>query len=137
MFYNFSTEKACQKFITNPDRYVGLILPSSLPKKVSQSEVKSTFPLQFELKGYCPVTFQEGPSGYYILWLVIIARFSSIVDGVLEFCAEYEGKLYSTKNEAQLEKFMKYVFGKANSNPLDSLGSTIISFYQLSFHQKY
>jgi adenylate/nucleoside-diphosphate kinase len=54
-----------QRFAEHPEKYVsGGILPRILPKPVTREEVKSRFPQSLELKGYCPVTFANGPAGY-------------------------------------------------------------------------
>jgi hypothetical protein len=54
-------------FLKNPQKYVdGEDLPAALPKKLTTYELKASFPTPIELRGYCPVSFKEGPPGYVL-----------------------------------------------------------------------
>ena len=53
-------------FLSEPEKYVPPLAPrrlpeeSMLPKRITGAQAKAMFPLQVELKGYCPVTFLDG-----------------------------------------------------------------------------
>lgn len=59
-----------QEFLSSPDQFVPpgcphmLPQPHLLPKKLTEVEVKNRFPQHPELKGFCPVTYQEGKQRY-------------------------------------------------------------------------
>ena len=57
-------EEDLELFLANPDSFVlpetAAPLPSLLPKRKSQSEVKSLFPKQFEINGFCSVCYVFG-----------------------------------------------------------------------------
>lgn len=59
-------EKELKLFLLNPDTYInsGVQLPTDLPCRRSQIEVKEMFPRQFEIQGFCPVTYIEGNKRY-------------------------------------------------------------------------
>lgn len=61
--YCLCTERHKDIFLSDPEKYIKGKLPASLPERRSKEEIKALFPMQLELRGYCPVTFQEGPSG--------------------------------------------------------------------------
>lgn len=53
-------------FLSNPDSFIPpkapyhLPPPTDLPKKKSHIDVKSLFPKQFEVNGFCPVCYVNG-----------------------------------------------------------------------------
>lgn len=97
LYYRMSGESCLQNFLKNADRYIfGKELPPDLPVRRNSSDLKSLFPKQLELLGYCPVTFYEGPPG-----------FSSIIPGDPALLVEYDMKIYSFASGVNLEKFMK------------------------------
>jgi len=57
-------EEDLKLFLDNPASFIlpgaNISLPSILPKKKSQSEVKALFPKQFEMNGFCSVCYVEG-----------------------------------------------------------------------------
>lgn len=67
-----------------------------MPYPVTKQEVKDLFPKRLELKGFCPVSFAEGPPG-----------FASIIPGDLDYTILYDDKLYSMANEKQRDIFKK------------------------------
>eukprot|EP00842_Homolaphlyctis_polyrhiza_P006388 jgi/Hompol1/6750/HPOL_001194-RA len=97
-FYCMCGAKELELFLQDPAKYTlsDKQLPTDLPVRRSRDQIKAAFPKQLELKGYCPVTFKEGPPG-----------FSSIVLGTEECVVEYKEKLYAMQNQDQLEKFMR------------------------------
>lgn len=55
-------------FIKSPEHFVrGKDLPASLPVRRTSDQLKIMFPIQVELRGYCPVTLKEGKPGLVIL----------------------------------------------------------------------
>ncbi|KAI8894618.1 hypothetical protein BC833DRAFT_604251 [Globomyces pollinis-pini] len=95
-FYSLVDEKALNAFLEDPNLYANAQLPAQLPKRKTKDEVKALFPKQLDLKGYCPVTFAEGPEG-----------FKSIIPGSQDCIVEYGTQLFAIANEDQLAKFMK------------------------------
>ena len=65
-YYRTAGEKELQAFLNSPDKYAGptacghLPPPEGLPKRKSELEVKSMFPLKYEIQGFCPVTYMDG-----------------------------------------------------------------------------
>lgn len=55
-----------EAFLSAPDKFVLPGAPRALPpvellpQKRSHADVKALFPKQFELQGYCPVTYVDG-----------------------------------------------------------------------------
>ncbi|KAL2914320.1 hypothetical protein HK105_206092 [Polyrhizophydium stewartii] len=97
IFYCLCGPGELDAFLANPTAYTnGKDLPASLPEYRPKSDIKSLFPKQLELRGYCPVTFHEGPPG-----------FSSIVLGSDECIVEYAGRIYAMRDAAQMDKFMR------------------------------
>ncbi|KAL5034512.1 hypothetical protein BDV3_004075 [Batrachochytrium dendrobatidis] len=97
LIYCFAGSSELQSFMDNPDKYAqSAHLLEHLPIHRSRFEVKAMFPKQLELKGYCPVTFSLGKSG-----------FSSILIGSNECVVEYIGKLYAMHSKVEMDKFMR------------------------------
>ncbi|EDV21496.1 uncharacterized protein TRIADDRAFT_30390 [Trichoplax adhaerens] len=101
-YYKMADEETLQEFLNNTEQFlapqspVNLPLPHLLPIKRTPAEVKAKFPMEIELKGYCPVTYLEGHQ-----------RYESIIPGKTELLAEFDGKIYSFESEDKLEKFMR------------------------------
>ncbi|KAJ3273051.1 adenylate kinase [Terramyces sp. JEL0728] len=62
-FHSMYSKEALHLFLKEPELYLATALPQALPKRRSKEELKTLFPKQIQLKGYCPVTFKEGPPG--------------------------------------------------------------------------
>ncbi|KAJ3024107.1 adenylate kinase [Thoreauomyces humboldtii] len=97
-YYRTAGAAELQAFRADPARYVehGRALPEALPVQRSERDLKAMFPKGLELRGYCPVTFAEGPKG-----------FQSIVPGSHDYIAEYAGKLYAMESLKNLQSFMR------------------------------
>ncbi|KAJ3312582.1 adenylate kinase [Boothiomyces sp. JEL0838] len=102
-FYSMYSNDALQQFLEEPEKYLAKSLPSALPARRSKDELKLLFPKQIQLKGYCPVTFKEGPPG-----------FNSIIPGSQEYVVEYDDNLYNMANLEKMEKFMRTPWEYAN-----------------------
>lgn len=69
-YYKMETSKELEMFLENPTAYVpplaprALPPPDMLPKRRTASEMKTRFPCQIELQGYCPVTYLDGKKRY-------------------------------------------------------------------------
>ena len=65
-YYKMASRVELELFLADPARYVPPLAPRKLPdlellpKRRTAAEVKTMFPKQIELKGYCPVTYLDG-----------------------------------------------------------------------------
>lgn len=108
-YYKMSGPKELQLFLDTPKDFVSpnaprkLPPPHMLPKKLTAIEVKKQFPKPVELQGYCPVTFFDGKE-----------RYEAIIQGSIDYAAEYMSKIYYMTNLVTLDKFMRKpdIFGK-------------------------
>ena len=63
-YYKMANQKALDKFLSDPEKYVPPLAPNKLPtpellpKRHEPKEVKAS--QEIELLGYCPVTFLDG-----------------------------------------------------------------------------
>lgn len=90
------------KFLKTPEAYVPPLAPNPLPapdmipKRLTLSELKSRFPKCAELKGYCPVTYQDGNQ-----------RYEALKPGNIQYAVEYRDRIYIFESEEKLQKFMR------------------------------
>ena len=100
-YYLFAGEKRVSEFLRDPDRFLTqdsvALLPAERPRKLTRSQVKSKFPQEVEFRGYCPVSYVD--SGQ---------RYEGILDGDLQYAAEYKNKLYAMESDSKREIFMRY-----------------------------
>lgn len=65
-YYRFASKAELNIFLKDPDRFVSPDAQQLLPAKearpisLSDVEVKSGFPTQMELQGFCPVNYKDG-----------------------------------------------------------------------------
>ena len=65
-YYVMSSKDEMDIFLQDPEKFVSSCalkpFPSGdlLPKQISFTDVKAMFPKQFEIQGYCPVTYVDG-----------------------------------------------------------------------------
>lgn len=65
-YYKMASRVELELFLADPARYVPPLAPRKLPdpellpKRRTVAEVKTMFPKQIELKGYCSVTYLDG-----------------------------------------------------------------------------
>ncbi|XP_069014339.1 adenylate kinase 9 [Embiotoca jacksoni] len=101
-YYQMCNENHLERFLSNPDTFVtpgcphAFPQPHLLPKKLTEIEVKNRFPQQVELRGFCPITYLDGKQ-----------RFEALVQGKLEYAAEYRERIYLFETKEKQEKFMR------------------------------
>lgn len=65
-YYRTDGEEELQAFLGSPEKYAGptalsrLPPPERLPKRKTEMEIKSMFPIKYEIQGFCPVTYVDG-----------------------------------------------------------------------------
>ena len=101
-YYKMAGPEELDQFLKEPQKYVPPLAPRKLPPpellpiRRTSAEVKAMFPVQIQLKGYCPVTYLDGK-----------CRYEAIVPGNNELVVEYRGKIYFLESEEKLDKFMR------------------------------
>eukprot|EP01135_Chromosphaera_perkinsii_P003290 Nk52_evm65s239 gene=Nk52_evmTU65s239 len=95
-FYNTENAMNMKLLIQNPDYYLQNELPTDLPTRCKEKDVRALFPKGVALKGFCPVSYHD--NNY---------SFNSIVPGKQDFMAEYKDEIYLMKDEENLLIFMR------------------------------
>ncbi|XP_074043428.1 adenylate kinase 9 isoform X2 [Macrotis lagotis] len=101
-YYKMFSKEELDKFLENPESYVPPLAPTPLPppellpKRLTVAEVKSQFPKTAQLKGYCPVTYQEGKQ-----------RYEALIPGKIEYAVEYRQSILFCESEDKLQKFLR------------------------------
>jgi len=96
------SQEKLDEFLATPEKFVPpsapnqLPPPDQLPIRRHKEALKSLFPKQVELKGYCPVTYADGK-----------LRCEAIIEANPEYLAEYTGRIYMFDTEEKLQKFMR------------------------------
>ncbi|KAF7690035.1 adenylate kinase 9 isoform X1 [Silurus meridionalis] len=110
-YYKMASRECLEKFLAAPEQFVAPIcphklpLPHLLPRKMSAGQVKSCFPQQVELKGYCSVTYQEGQQ-----------RYEALVRGSVNFAVEYQEKIYVFETKEKRNTFLRSPDTYCNQN---------------------
>ena len=69
-YYKMASVTELDTFLATPDRFVPPNAPSPLPpqellpRRRSHADVKAMFPKQFEIQGFCPVSYVDGKKRY-------------------------------------------------------------------------
>ncbi|XP_075124277.1 adenylate kinase 9 [Leptodactylus fuscus] len=101
-YYKMASQEELDAFLQAPELYVPPLAPrplpplEMLPKRLTVADVKSKFPKNAELKGYCPVTYVDGKK-----------RYEALVSGHIENAVEYRDKVYIFESEDKLQRFMR------------------------------
>ncbi|KAM4694291.1 adenylate kinase 9 [Discoglossus pictus] len=101
-YYKMASQDELDAFLKAPELYVPpLVLrplppPEMLPKRLTVADVKSRFPKNAEMRGYCAVTYLDGKK-----------RYEALVPGCIEYAVEYRDKIYIFESEEKLQKFMR------------------------------
>ncbi|XP_073531941.1 adenylate kinase 9 isoform X1 [Phyllobates terribilis] len=101
-YYKMASQEQLDAFLQSPELYVPPLAPcplpppEMLPKRLTVADVKSKFPKNAEMKGYCPVTYVDGKK-----------RYEALVSGHIENAVEYRHKIYIFESEEKLQRFMR------------------------------
>ncbi|XP_056422277.1 adenylate kinase 9 isoform X3 [Hyla sarda] len=101
-YYKMASQEELNAFLQTPELYVPPLAPrplpppEMLPKRLTVADVKSKFPKNAEMKGYCPVTYVDGKK-----------RYETLVPGHIENAVEYRDKIYIFESEEKVQKFMR------------------------------
>ncbi|XP_053568148.1 adenylate kinase 9 [Bombina bombina] len=101
-YYKMASQNELNAFLEAAELYVPPLAPhplpppEMLPKKLTVGDVKSKFPRNAEMRGYCSVTYLDGKK-----------RYEALVPGHIENAVEYKEKIYFFENEEKLQKFMR------------------------------
>ncbi|XP_034018068.1 adenylate kinase 9 [Thalassophryne amazonica] len=101
-YYNMCSVDHLQLFLSSPDKFVipgcpnALPEPDLLPRKLTETQVKNSFPQQVEMKGFCPVSYLDGKQ-----------RYETLIQGKVEFAVEYQRRIYIFESKEKQEKFLR------------------------------
>lgn len=74
-YYCLAGQAELEAFLSSPDSFTGpgtkeLPPAERLPRRKTELEVKGMFPKQYEINGYCPVTYVDGKKRFAIIHFV-------------------------------------------------------------------
>ncbi|CAJ1078426.1 adenylate kinase 9 isoform X4 [Xyrichtys novacula] len=101
-YYKMCDKDHLERFLASPHQFVAPGCPHSLPQPellpqiLTEAQVKSKFPQQVEMKGFCPVTYLDGKQ-----------RYEALVRGKLEYAVEYRELIYLFETKQKQNKFLR------------------------------
>ncbi|XP_034436680.1 adenylate kinase 9-like [Hippoglossus hippoglossus] len=100
--YKMCGKEHLEKFLSTPEKFVTprcpypLPEPHMLPSKLTEIQVKSKFPQQVEMMGFCPVTYLCGKQ-----------RYEALVQGKMEYAVEYRERFYFFRSNQEQNMFLR------------------------------
>lgn len=83
-YYKMASVTELDTFLATPDRFVSPNAPRPLPpqellpRRRSHADVKAMFPKQFEIQGFCPVSYVDGKKRYIQLSACVVYWFQAL-----------------------------------------------------------
>ncbi|XP_061900631.1 adenylate kinase 9-like isoform X1 [Entelurus aequoreus] len=88
-------------FLSTPDQFITPDCPRPLPElhllpqRLTEADVKDRSSQQFEMEGFCPVTYLDGKQ-----------RYEALVRGSSEYAVEYRERIYACETKQKQYKFL-------------------------------
>eukprot|EP00730_Choanoeca_flexa_P004987 TRINITY_DN11858_c0_g1_i2.p1 TRINITY_DN11858_c0_g1~~TRINITY_DN11858_c0_g1_i2.p1 ORF type:complete len:1540 (+),score=399.62 TRINITY_DN11858_c0_g1_i2:57-4676(+) len=93
--YMMSSQENLKMFCAQPEQFINANPPSTYPQVVPSAQAELVGMQNMELRGYCPVTFEDA-----------YQRYEGLVAGSLHLVAEFAGNYYAFASQQQRDKFL-------------------------------